>query len=209
MNFARIFSMWKRAKKAEPITKINLNRVMDDLVSEDFETQCHALEAVSELLSTLAEQCVKALDVSVNPFLIAERLPGVGSRIIAPLERYIENKGEENSEKKVLASIVLLSLGSKAGLECVVNELREMGKNEYLAVNLLVRTKIPEAKDLIIERLRKFTIDELKDTLTSNYVSNLLAYLIEDLSTPLPADLAASFESIKDSERYMFYAMYL
>ena len=188
--------------------ELNVNKLMNDLVSEDFEVQVRALKDVTAILSALAEQCVKALSVSDNPFLIAERLTGLGTIIVPPLEEFVEDVGEGDSEKKVLGSIVLLNLGSKNGLNNVIAELQRTGKNESLAAIVLMRAKIPEAKDLIIERLRKFSLDELKDIKNSTWVENLLFYLAE-LSTPLPEDLIESFENIKDSETYKYYSAYL
>lgn len=188
--------------------EINLNKLMNDLVSENYETQVTALEEVSDILSVLAEQSVKALSVSDNPYLIAERLTYLGTRIVPPLEKFVEDKNERDAEKKVLGSTVLLRLGSKKGLDNIIRELKEKGKNEYLAANLLTKAKIPEARDLIIERLRKFSLKELKDSKNSTYISNLLSYLNE-LSTPLPKDLTDFFESIKESETYKYYADYL
>jgi hypothetical protein len=184
--------------------EINLNKLMTDLVSENYETQVDALEEVSDILSVLAEQCVKSLSVSDNPYLIAERLTYLGTRIIPPLERFVGCQDEMDFEKIFLGSIVLLRVGSKKGLDNVVKELKEKGQNEYLAANQLTKSKIPEAGDLIIERLRFFSFEEFKEMKTSTYISCLLGYL-KELSTPLPNDLNEIIESLKSEEVYKYY----
>lgn len=188
--------------------EINLNKLMSDLVSENFEIQVEALEQVSDILSVLAEQCVKALAVSDNPYLIAERLAYLGTRIVPPLEKFVgEGEGVEN-EKRVLGSIVLLRLGSKKGLNYVIEELKKSGKNQYLATRTLVQARVPEAAELIIERLRRFTLMELTDNKESIFVSNLLSYLRE-LCVPLPVDLINKLVALKGTETYKYYSEYL
>lgn len=182
--------------------EINFNKVMQDLVSEDFETQCVALESIGESFKVFAEQSVRALETTSNPFLIVERLANLGSVIVLPLEEFIERTADY--EKRVLASILLLRLGSNKGINNVIDELRTEGKNEYLATIVLAESRNPQVKDLFTERLRKFSLEELQDSKRTAYIDSFLKTLRE-LNVSLPEDIRDSFGKIKDSPTYQYY----
>ena len=184
--------------------EINFNKIINDLVSENFETQCIALEQVSDLSTVLAKQGVKALEVSQNPFLIAERLIKLGSIIVKPLESFIESLKE--CEKRTIASILLLQLGSYKGLKNVIAELENKGENEYLASRVLIEQNVPGVDNLIIDRLRKFSTEELQNEKTSIYVENLLSYLGR-LNVALPSDLEEAFDKLINSPTYKYYRL--
>lgn len=177
---------------------------MQDLISENIEIQCLAIEQLSDVSTIIAEQSVKALETTNNPFLIAERIVRLGTIIVTPLEKFIEQ--EIDDEKKVLASIVLLKLGSQKGLDNIITEVRKKGENEYLAINSLVESNIPNVDDLIIERLRQFSLEEFQNVKTSIFISNLFSYL-KRLEVSVPEDIKGSIEKIKNSEAYKYYIL--
>src|SRR5215213_3179096 len=174
--------------------EINFNKIMQELVSEDFETQCTALESVRDLNEAIVEQAIKGFETSQAPDLIIEGLANIGFIVRQKLESFVETSKE--TEKITLASIVLLYLGSRKGVENVINEFVNQGKHEILAVGKLIQAQVPKTGDIIIERLRKFSLEELQDAKKAIYVDSLLRYL-NQLKTPLPKDLEESFEKIK------------
>lgn len=184
--------------------EINFNKLMQDLVSDNFETQCLALESFCDLVDAITQQAIKGFEVSKTPDLIAERLANLGTIVTNRVEGFIESS--KSGERKILASILLLHIGSHKGLDDVIAEFKNQGKYEHLSISKLVKTQMPGVGDLIIERLRKFSLNEFKDEKKSVYVNNLLQYL-ENLSVHLPTDLKESFEKIRDSPAYKYYAL--
>jgi hypothetical protein len=138
------------------------------------------------MIRRVAEAAVSAYISTSSPLAIAERLFLLGPAVVRPLERFVESN--EKSEKRTLASILLLSLGSKQGLEDVLHELEVGGPDEILAARKLVDANVKEAPGLIIERLRRLPATAFTDQNNAPYVNGLLGALANS-GTPLPDEI--------------------
>jgi len=127
------------------------------------------LEDTVKIINLLAEKAVAALKNSSNPFLVAERLNGLGSVIIPHLEKLLTET--EDTETKILSALVLLQLNSKIGVSVLLDAIIQ--DEEYsglIAVNL-AKKGVKEAIQPIIKRLK---ICELKQI---DLIVNLLEAL--------------------------------
>src|SRR5262245_7907862 len=100
------------AEGASMKTDLTLTVANLDNLSPDVQIQ--ALEELSQAVVVLVEKAVNTLKSSPHPFLVAERLNRFGSLVIEPLETLINS--DVSSETKILASLVLLQVGSRVGL---------------------------------------------------------------------------------------------
>src|SRR5258708_1484194 len=114
----------------------------------------------------------------------------LGPIIIPPLEEFIASSLK--SETRTLASILLLHLGSKNGLEDVLEELKVNGPNAIIAAHKLARANISETGEIVIDRLRSIPENDVYDRAKAPFVNSYLAVL-EKLGTPLPEDLKERF----------------
>jgi hypothetical protein len=174
------------------VSSFNVDTLMQGLVSTNIEEQANALEATAELFRALANEAVQGIQVSSNVFVIIERIARLGTVAIPALVEFVRNC--ERGEKRTLVSILLLSLGSKEGLEDVTAELRGRGPNANLAAQQLVQAKIPEAANLIIDYLRHIPEEELLERAKAPYINSFISAL-EKSGRQLPLDLKERFTS--------------
>lgn len=159
--------------------------MIDNLYSNDIEKQVESLDKTVDLMNTLAKKAINVLEKSSDPLFIAERLYKFGS-IVVPYLRELFHKSD-NSEVKILTSLMLLRFGDKIGIPVLFNAIND---KDYgcLAANSLAEAKIAEAFDIIVSRLRSCKIEQ---------VDLIVTFLcaLEKLGGQLPADLINRFSS--------------
>lgn len=169
---------------------------MDDLfarlASTSMETQAYALEEAAVLLEAVVSAAMEGYKKSTDPTITAERLILLGPAIVPALEHFVAS--EIAGEKRTVASILLLSLGSMKGLEDVLEAVKSGSNNQFVAAHKLADAGITQAGSIIIERLRHLATTELfKREQSPKFVSLLTA--LQKLNTDLPADLKELFSS--------------
>lgn len=155
-------------------------RVIEDLDSNQVENQIPALEQATKIVNSLAVKAVDALRRGPNRFLVAERLNLLGSVVAPHLEKLL--KESDDSETRILAAIVLLQLGSKVGVPCLLDALNKDEEYAGLAAEHLAKVGIKEANYHIINRLRSCKLKQV------DIVVSLLDALAK-LGGILPSDL--------------------
>ncbi|MEM7594732.1 MAG: HEAT repeat domain-containing protein [Cyanobacteria bacterium P01_A01_bin.83] len=168
------------------MSQTKLDSLIENLDSQQIEHQIPAIEETANIVETLAKKAVAALENSPNRFLVAERLNRFGSIIVPDLEQLLESS--TNSEVKILASLVLLQLGSKAGVAILLNTIRDDEEYAILAARHLAQAGIKDAIDPICDRLKSASLEEV----------DLIVSLLDALNKSngkLPQDLIQSFSS--------------
>jgi len=129
---------------------------------------------------------VDALKRGPHRLFVAERLYRFGSVAIDLLEELLETS--DNSEIKILASMVLLQLGSRGGVPCLLDAIVKDDAYVCMAAMRLAEAGIVEAGDRIVARLRLCELDEF------DLIVSLLSAL-EKLGHEIPKDLRKRFAS--------------
>ena len=165
---------------------INFNLVMKDLNSTQIEKQIPAVEEAINIVDTLAMKAVEGLQNSSNRFLVAERLNCFGSIIVPHLEKLLQESN--NSEVKILASLVLLQLNSKIGVPFLLVAIKEDDEYAILAAQHLAKAGIKHAIEPIYTRLTSSKLEEI------DLIVSLLDSL-NKLNGKLPQNLLQRFTS--------------
>ena len=176
------------------LEKHDLTRLAVFLNASDTKAQAQAIDEAIQVNFLLADAAVYALQHGQDRYFVAERLHNFGSVIVEPLQALL--KESTNTEAKILASLVLLRLGSKVGISILLEAVLTEPVDRYasLVVDRLAANSISEASTAIIARLRQFILREadLGKSFESNadkdfVVSSLHA--MQTLNSPLPQDL--------------------
>ena len=168
------------------------------LNASDVKTQSEAIEEAVQVNLLLADAAVYALQTGQDRYFVSERLHSFGSVIVEPLQALLTESPE--SEVQILAALVLLRLGSKAGLPILIDAILTEPADRYasLVVGRLAANGIREAADSMTTRLRQLSPDaiDLGKSFESNpnkdFVVSLLSAM-QTLGTTLPPDLQQQF----------------
>jgi hypothetical protein len=164
---------------------IEVDRMISDLTSGELDLQIPALEQVCQVVDHLVKSAVHTLETGPERFLIAERLHRLGPTAVGPLESLLMNT--ENAEVRILGSLVLLQLGSRAGIHWLLKAVLEDHNYASLVVGHLAKNRVHEAVDGIIARLRG------SDAADVDLIVSFLTAL-ETLKVDVPSDLIDRFE---------------
>lgn len=180
--------------------KYDLKQLGATLTASNVEKQAQAIEDAVRVNHLLALSSVCALRDSPDRFFVAERLPRFGSVVIKPLEALLQEPAER--EAKVLASLVLIGLGSQTGVAVLLDALLTEPAERYAAVvaRTLAENSIGKAGDAIVARLRgsDLSANALGKSFASNAGKDLvvsLLFALKTLTITLPADLQQRLES--------------
>ena len=133
------------------MNQVNLKSLLENLDSSQISQQVPAIEEATDVVETLAIKAVHSLKISSNPFLVAERLSHFGSIIVPHLETLLQDS--DNSEIRILASLVLLQLNSRTGISILLNAIKDDEEYAILAAQHLAQAGIKDAVQLIWNRL--------------------------------------------------------
>jgi len=162
----------------------DLKSVITDLESDSTEAQVLAIEAATEIVNNLVEKALETFQRSPDRLFIAERLANFGVAIVAPLEKLTNDSN--NLEVIILASLVLLQLGSKVGVRKLLDAFLESDDYACLIARHMVKANIDGFGDNIVTRLRLCEIEQDK------FIVCLLEEL-KKLNYDLPSDLYSRF----------------
>ena len=125
------------------------------LLSEDIELQTSAIQEAADTVGEIMNTAVQGILRSRNPLLTCDALSVFGS----VLNRCLEEQLRRNCSKEVKLniSLLLLSFGSREGIDYVMEELRSGGELEFLAASSLAGAGVSDAGADIVERLRVLT----------------------------------------------------
>jgi hypothetical protein len=163
---------------------IEVDRMISDMTSGQPDRQIPALDQACHLVNHLVQIAVDALEAGPERFLVAERLHWLGPTAVGPLEVLLMRT--DNSEVRILASLVLLQLGSRVGIHWLLQGVLEDHNYAGLVVGHLAKNGIYEAVDRIVARLRVSDAADL-----DLIVASLDA--LETLKADLPSDLLTKF----------------
>lgn len=144
-----------------------LSKIENQLHSDAPAEQIAAFDEIRTLCDAWAMSAVSAMRKSPNPFLIAERLPILGTSCIAPLRTILAS--DQDPEMQVLASMALLKLGDPVGVGKLLAEVRNVGRYASLAVAFLSPYSSAEVVNTIYEGLER---------LDQNQVDLVVAYIL-------------------------------
>ena len=178
--------------------KHDLARLAVFLNAPDVKTQTEAIEEAVQVNLLLADAAVYALQTGQDRYFVSERLHSFGSVIVEPLKALLTESLD--GEVQILAALVLLRLGSKAGLPVLVDAVLTEPTDRYasLIVERLAANGIHEAADAMTTRLRQFSLEsvDLGKSFESNpnkdFVVSLLS-AIQTFGVALPPDLQQRF----------------
>lgn len=166
------------------MNRVDVNSLITDLSSNQVEIQISSLDQLCDLAGHIAELGVVALERGPVRFLIAERLHRLGSIVVDPLEELL--KETQDNEVQILASLVLLRLGSRSGLPYLLKAITDSHEYSGLAANQLAKNKVIGVPDKIVAKLRS------TDSSDINLIMSLLAAL-KTFGAELPSDLQRKF----------------
>jgi hypothetical protein len=141
------------------------------------------LDEALEIVNVLARKAVDAFKRGPERLFVAERLYRFGSVVMTPLEKLLETS--EDSELRILASMVLLQLGSTVGVPWLLNAIVNDDEYACMAAMRLAEAGIVDAGDGIVARLRSCELE-------MDGVVGLL-FALEKLGHEIPLDLRKRF----------------
>ncbi|MDF5730343.1 MAG: hypothetical protein PUP92_20555 [Rhizonema sp. PD38] len=162
------------------MSRFSLDKVIQNLNTNQVEKQVLALEQATEIVNSLALKAVDTLRRGPNRFLVAERLQLLGSVVIPHLEKLLSESNEE--ETKILAALVLLQFDSWVGIPCLLDAIGLNKDYGGLVAKHLAKKGIKDALPPIINRLLTCQLQEV------DLVVNLLDAL-EKLGGEIPLEL--------------------
>lgn len=161
-----------------------LDKLLEDLRSDDPTVLIPAMDESVEPLREFAAHVVEAIKDPDYGLFAAERLYKLIATVIEEVENFL--KTSTDFEARVQAAVVLLLLGSKSGVPCLLDAVEESKKSGMLAAFKLAQAGVPEAADRIIKRLRR------PDTSQPQVILSFLMAL-KKLDVELPPDLESRF----------------
>lgn len=168
------------------MSKFDFDSLITALNSSEIEVQVPAVDKMAEIFNQLAYETVNTLKTSHYRFLIAERLPRLGSVAIPYLENLL--KESSDSEVTILASLALLNLGSDQGISYLLNAISKDDNYCSLCAHHLAQKGIKEAIQPIIKRLEKCELEHFD-------LINALLDSLETLDGDLPPQLLERLSS--------------
>jgi hypothetical protein len=169
---------------------LNIDELLQSLVSSDIEKQNIALEKAVEVVSVLVQTSVNGIITSSQPWLVAERVVKFGSIALESLQDLYLTAPTE--KVKIIAALLLLHLGSEIGVSTLLDCIETDDEYAPLVAGKLAEFCIPGASDKIISRLYKLKADDLKIYANVDLIVTLLLAL-EKLKVDLPTTLKQQF----------------
>lgn len=160
----------------------HLNEVVADFSADEIDTKGIALEKALAAVQYIAQAAVASLQnypIPI-PLPVMERLFAFGSIIAEPLAALFESSHDD--EIKTLAALGLLRFGHLTGVQWLLRMLREESEDACIIARDLGRAKIIEAKDVIIGRLRSYTLQD-------DWLIICMLNSLQELGESVPSDV--------------------
>jgi hypothetical protein len=122
------------------------------LESPDVATSVRAVEDLGDITKEIVDRVLEAFaEPGPARYLMFERLGRFGSLVLHPLGQLLTRS--DDHELCVLAAVALLSLGSRAGVEVLLDSVRADDPYVCLVVRVLAQSGIQEAAARIEEAI--------------------------------------------------------
>src|SRR4051794_31231362 len=132
---------------------MNSDAIIQATRSRDPERQLTAIEEATKAINTIVEEVLTAMLVSPRPIFLAERLFMFGSMPRPAIERkFLE---VPPGELKVILALSLVQLGSKLGVQELINEIKSSGVNQCLAASALAKCNVREGIPALMIKLEE------------------------------------------------------
>jgi hypothetical protein len=158
---------------------------VDSPLVDPVEAAVGALEREIDEIRERVRGCVDRLAVPdpATRYLLLERLPRLGSAVIAPALALARDEAVER-EVRVAAALLALHEGDSSAADLVLDAIARRGRLAMLGARLLATQRVESAAPVLVEAIRSTPATE---------VDYLVAYLfaLRDLGAPLPADQRA------------------
>jgi hypothetical protein len=172
---------------AVPVEHETLIQALESrLLSPDLKVQTAALEEAKKLVDGVSKAAVGGLEVTDNPFIYGDWLSRLGVSIIPELEGLYRRLGE--GEAKTYSAILLLYLGSKAGLADVLEAVRPGNSCAVFASIKLGSAGVAEAAVPIENLLLRYASERQLDFPSLANLGSLIDALTK-LGRPIPAEV--------------------
>lgn len=166
--------------------ELGILHLEQQLMSGDLEVQVRALEKVNAAISVLLKIAVEGFAATDNATICADKLAPLGPVIVPDLEAlYISHA---NSQKKTMLAILLLHLGSCAGLSDVLGAVNRSDPNQFLATNKLASAGVRDAVEPITTLLRIYVSSGDPCHILSPKIASLIEAL-KKLDAEIPIDI--------------------
>ena len=179
----------------------NLSSCLLELQSSDSDRQVRALDWYFRLpaatISKTERQAVllagvKALEISDNPYPIAERLLRFREEAVPCLSELLTRN--TSAEVNTLAALILVNNGSRLGVPALVAEVECGGEFISLASHALANAGFTEHVSAIIDWLRRWPMPPDREFPTGDDDLALsLLDVLNRLQMPLPEDIRQKF----------------
>lgn len=188
----------------------NMSKILAQLHGSDVRLQVEALERFFALppasvsdedKSAVLDAGVNAMEVSSNPFLIAQRLARFGEAAISPLSSLLARN--PSSEVTIVTALLLVNNGSRLGVPVLVAEVERGGGFIATASLAMANAGFTDHVPAVIERLRRWSVPiDRKFPTTDDEVVLCLLEAIDTLRVPLPDDIRRKFADPQAPEFY-------
>ena len=148
----------------------SIEAIIQNLRSGDIERQTHALEDAASSINQLVAEAISAFVRSDAKIPLAERLIPLGTSIQPGLERLLSQPCDE--ETRVHASAVLLYVGSRAGVPCLMDHLTNNSAFADFSALQLSKAGVTEASEPI-ERILRTNIIATQPYVAFGLISSL------------------------------------
>lgn len=166
--------------------KVDISDVRKCLLSGELDVQVAALKEAQKLIDEISELAVSGLLHADNPLIYADRLFALGPSTVPHLEALYGSS--EHGYLRTCVAMLLLSLGSRSGVEDVLEALNLEDQNQFLAANKLASAGIKSAIGPIENLLRTYVFTKpLDDSLAPKIGSFINALKI--LGAEIPTDI--------------------
>lgn len=165
---------------------MNPLKSIDRLKKGNISEQTSSLSELMEFSILMIEQALKELKTSKAPALLAEKIFDFGTLAVKSIEKAFAD--DSPREIREILAALLVQLGSKTGINLLLDTAKRPGENQLLAVISLAKANIQESYDAIVEGLRNYGPEFYMKRQNAPLVQTFLTAL-QDLKHPLPKDL--------------------
>jgi hypothetical protein len=145
-------------------------------------------------------QLWEAIAASEDAFVLAPRLPKFGAAI-GPASLDVLNSSRPKGIRS-LAALVLLSVDDWTGVPLLIEEVRDQGEFELMAILMLLSRGVREIVPFLVERLRTLEYDDAPIPTTAQDLYATYLRALRRAGGQLTSDLKSRLESPK-TPRYL------
>ncbi len=169
---------------------MDTEETIKSLQSGDLEKQDSVFKEITTLMATIAEEAVNAMRDSSSPVVVAENIFRVAYTFRPALEKLFSTT--PSHELKSISATLLVQMGSRTGVEHLLDTIRKGADYDALAATSLAKAGLQDAVPALIERLESLDPSFCSKRENAPRVNTFLVAL-KQLGGKLPAHLRARF----------------